>query len=248
MSRAFRGIARVSVLALVIGFAPAASALSQAPSGPDDLAQPSSPDVSRSTQLAVHETAAPDEIQSWVHTAVKAHEDAEEDRRVGRAIEQQASKLSPGRYVWRPERAQSGPVEIVVSLQAQRAYVFRDRKLIAISTVSTGRAGNRTPTGSFPILEKKRVHFSNLYNNAPMPNMQRMTWDGVALHAGVIPGYAASHGCVRLPREFSNLLFGVTSVGTVVHVIPDTPSSGMAALDHAVRFAAAGGTERRRAR
>jgi lipoprotein-anchoring transpeptidase ErfK/SrfK len=251
MSKAFSRVARVGLLALVVSFAPSASAGGKPVQASQDVAEPSSPAVSRATLLAVRETAAPAEIQAWVDEAIRAHAVAEEDRRVAKAIEAQAEKLSAGRFVWRPERATSGPVEIVVSIRAQRAYVFRDRKLIAVTTVSTGRRGNATPTGRFPILEKRREHFSNLYNNAPMPNMQRLTWDGVALHAGAVMPYAASHGCVRLPLEFSKLLFGVTSVGSVVHVIAGTPSSAMAALDQVTQTQmaeASGGGSRARTR
>ena len=172
-------------------------------------------------------------IQSFVDQAVETHRVAAEDRRIGKQIEADASKLRPGRYIWKADHVQSGPMAIVVSLEAQRAYVFRDRRLVAVSTVSTGRATHRTPTGTFPILQKNRDHYSNIYDNAPMPNMQRMTWDGVALHAGVIPGYPASHGCVRLPMEFSRLLFGATKMGEIVHVVADTPPSEMRALEHA---------------
>ena len=91
----------------------------------------------------------------------------------------------------------------MVSIPQQRAYVYRGGTLIGVTTVSTGRPGHDTPTGRFEILEKRREHFSNLYNNAPMPFMQRLTWDGIALHAGQIPGRPASHGCVRLPLEFA---------------------------------------------
>jgi hypothetical protein len=76
----------------------------------------------------------------------------------------------------------------VVSIEEQKAYVFRAGKLIGVTTVSTGKRGHSTPTGSFTILQKNRRHFSNLYNNAPMPNMQRLTWGGIALHAGALPG------------------------------------------------------------
>jgi hypothetical protein len=82
--------------------------------------------------------------------------------------------------------------------------------------VSTGKEGHDTPTGVFSILQKNKDHFSKKYNNAPMPNMQRLTWDGIALHAGNLPGYPASHGCVRFPLEFSKLLFGVTDMGGTV--------------------------------
>ena len=140
----------------------------------------------------------------------------------------EAASLAPGEFVWHPERATSGPVDIVVSIPQQLAYIYRGETLIGMTTVSTGRRGNETPTGRFPILEKRREHYSNLYNNAPMPFMQRLTWDGVALHAGHIPGRPASHGCVRLPLDFARLLFTATQVGTTVHIIDASPSAEIA--------------------
>jgi hypothetical protein len=136
----------------------------------------------------------------------------------------EAAALRPGDFVWQPERASAGPVEIVVSLPLQRAYVYRGGTLIGVSTVSTGKPGHRTPVGSFDILQKRAKHFSNLYNNAPMPFMQRLTWDGIALHAGEIPGHPASHGCVRLPLAFARHLFAATSVGASVHIIEQSPA------------------------
>jgi len=127
--------------------------------------------------------------------------------------------LRPGEFIWQPERSAAGEVEIVVSIPLQRAYVYRGGGLIGVTTVSTGKPGHRTPTGKFDILQKRARHFSNLYNNAPMPYMQRLTWGGIALHAGQIPGRPASHGCVRLPLQFARNLFGVTSVGASVHII-----------------------------
>jgi lipoprotein-anchoring transpeptidase ErfK/SrfK len=233
MSNALRQIGRFSLIALVVGFAPAASAIGRAGAATPDADPAASPTASRATLQAVAETADPGAIQSFVDQAVETHRVAVEDRRIGRQIEAEASALRPGRFVWKADHVQSGPMSIVVSLSAQRAYVFRDRRLVAVSTVSTGRATHRTPTGTFPILQKNRDHFSNIYDNAPMPNMQRLTWDGVALHAGVIPGYPASHGCVRLPMEFSRLLFGATKMGEIIHVIADTPTSEMRALEHA---------------
>jgi hypothetical protein len=100
--------------------------------------------------------------------------------------------------------------------------VYRNGVRIGVATVSTGKPGYETPTGLFTILQKKREHYSNLYDDAPMPFMQRLTWGGIALHAGRIPGYPASHGCVRLPYAFSELLFEVTSHGITV-VITDQP-------------------------
>lgn len=124
--------------------------------------------------------------------------------------------LKPGEYLWMPELAPDGPVVIVISLPEQLAYVYRNGIRIGVSTVSTGKPGYETPTGVFTILQKQREHYSNLYDNAPMPFMQRLTWDGVALHAGRIPGYPASHGCVRLPYAFSEKLFGATARGMTV--------------------------------
>ena len=136
--------------------------------------------------------------------------------------------LSPGEFVWQPERAEQGAVEIVVSIPLQRAYVYRGGTLIGVTTVSTGRRGHETPTGSFNSLQKRREHFSNLYNNAPMPFMQRLTWGGIALHAGQIPGTPASHGCVRLPLAFARHLFGVTQMGGAVHILDGSPAPGEA--------------------
>lgn len=124
--------------------------------------------------------------------------------------------LQPGEFTWHPERQPYGPLAVVVSLDEQRAHVYRNGVRIAVSTCSTGKAGHETPTGVFVILQKDRDHRSSTYNNAPMPNMNRLTWDGIALHAGNLPGYPASHGCVRLPLEFSALLFEVTHLGTPV--------------------------------
>ena len=136
--------------------------------------------------------------------------------------------LKPGEFVWQPERSPAGEVEIVVSIPLQRAYVYRGEVLIGVTTVSTGKPGHSTPTGRFDILEKRARHFSNLYNNAPMPFMQRLTWGGIALHAGQIPGRPASHGCVRLPLEFARQLFGVTRVGASVHILRESPTAGQA--------------------
>lgn len=138
------------------------------------------------------------------------------------------ASLRPGDYLWEPERASEGQVEIVVSIPLQRAYVYRGATLIGVSTVSTGRRGHETPAGTFNILQKRREHYSNLYNNAPMPFMQRLTWDGIALHAGQIPGHPASHGCVRLPLAFARLLFSATEMGAAVHIIEQSPSGGEA--------------------
>lgn len=124
--------------------------------------------------------------------------------------------LKPGEFVWAPDIAPRGPLAIVISLPAQRAYVYRNGVRIGISTVSSGMTGRETPSGIYTILQKQREHYSNLYDDAPMPFMQRLTWDGVAMHAGKLPGYPASHGCVRLPAKFAELLYAVTTPGTPV--------------------------------
>ena len=133
------------------------------------------------------------------------------------------SALKPGQYVWYPDRAPDGFVAIIVSLPDQRCYVYRNGVRIGVSTCSTGRAGHRTPVGMFTILQKDVDHHSSLYDDAPMPYAERLTWSGVALHAGGLPGYPSSHGCVHLPLEFSKLLFGITHYGTPV-IIADAHS------------------------
>jgi len=135
-----------------------------------------------------------------------------------------AVTLRPGQFVWEASAPTSGPVEIVVSIPLQVAYVYRAGTLAGVSTISSGAPGNDTPTGTFEILQKRRDHRSNLYNNAPMPFMQRLTWDGIALHAGEIPGHPASHGCIRLPMAFARELFGMTRLGAKVHVVDSAPT------------------------
>jgi hypothetical protein len=127
-------------------------------------------------------------------------------------------QLKPGEYLWAPEIAPAGPMTVIVSLAAQRAYVYRNGVPIAVSTISSGQDGHETPTGVFTILQKDPDHRSNIYSNAPMPFMQRLTWDGIALHAGKLPGYRASHGCVRLPLAFAKALFSATRLGITVIV------------------------------
>ena len=112
----------------------------------------------------------------------------------------------------------SQPMTLIVSLNKQRVDIYRGMTLITSSQVSTGKPGHATKAGVFSILEKRRHHYSNLYGGAPMPWMQRLTWSGTALHAGVVPGYPASHGCIRLPYSFAPKLFDITNVGAQVVV------------------------------
>lgn len=145
-----------------------------------------------------------------------------------------------------------GPLQIIVSKDLQELKIYDGGVVVATSHVSTGKAGHSTPTGIFSILEKKRTHFSNIYDSAPMPFMQRLTWSGIALHASnSVPSYPASHGCVRLPNAFAKTLFSVTRRGghvlitdreivpqEIVHtvlfkpvvVVPDTPLLSEAGL------------------
>jgi hypothetical protein len=150
---------------------------------------------------------------------------------LAQAAEQAAAGASPAEQQPSPQPPpsktvsqllQSGVV-ITVSLSSQTMHVFRDGVLWRSSPVSTGKKGKRTPTGVFAILQKKRYHRSNLYSNAPMPWMQRLTWGGIAIHAGSLPGYPASHGCIRLPAEFASELFKITDMASTAVVIVDEP-------------------------
>lgn len=132
------------------------------------------------------------------------------------SVVQTVTTLKAGQFVWVPQVAPEGPMLMIVNLSTQRALLFRNGVPIGATTVSTGRAGRSTPTGIFTILQKEIVHHSSKYDNAPMPYMQRLTWAGVALHAGRLPGYPASHGCIRLPAAFAKLLYGATKLGMTV--------------------------------
>lgn len=159
----------------------------------------------------------------------------------------EVERFHPGDFIWAPELSPEGPVHVVINRRSQRLIVFRNGIPIGISTVSTGRPGYTTPTGTYRILQKRVEHYSSLYHNAPMPYMQRLTWGGIALHAGQLPGRPASHGCIRLPLDFARALFAVTRLGTTV-VITDRPlmpklgvATDMAAADRALaRHTAAG--------
>lgn len=118
--------------------------------------------------------------------------------------------------------AAEGPLQIFVSKADQSLTVYDGDKVVATSKVSTGKPGHTTPSGIFSILEKRKYHESNLYSNAPMPFMQRLTWSGIALHEGKVPNHPASHGCVRLPNGFAKTLFQMTERGAHV-IITDDP-------------------------
>ena len=125
-------------------------------------------------------------------------------------------KLEPGQFEWHPERSPTGPLLVVCSIDDQMLYAYRNGVQIARSTVSTGRKGKETPTGVFTILQRKIDHESSIYKGAKMPYMQRLTWSGIAMHAGELPGYPASAGCIRLPYEFSKKIYSEMKNGSTV--------------------------------
>jgi lipoprotein-anchoring transpeptidase ErfK/SrfK len=160
---------------------------------------------------------AADRSAEAVETAASAIDSAEQDM-----LETFGKRSLPaGQFVWRG----GGQVDrLVIDLSRQMAYAYSGEDLIAVSTISSGDKNHLSPIGIFPILEKQTMHRSKKYDDAPMPFMQRITDTGVALHAGHLPGYPASHGCLRLPAQFATKLFGATRVGTEVLIAePDGP-------------------------
>ena len=131
-------------------------------------------------------------------------------------IDTPINQLKKGEFLWMGEAVSTGPMVMVVSITEQRAYVYRNGILIGAATVSTGRPGHPTPVGVFTVLQKQKEHRSTVYDGAPMPYMERLTWDGVALHAGGVPGYPESHGCIHLPSEFARRLFEISPNGMTV--------------------------------
>ena len=121
----------------------------------------------------------------------------------------------------RPKDPPKGPLQIIISIADQRVSLFDNGALIARSSVSTGTHGHPTPLGVFSVISKQRWHRSNIYSAAPMPYMQRITWSGIALHAGVVPGHPASHGCIRLKNDFAIRLWHLTKRGTRVIIAHD---------------------------
>jgi hypothetical protein len=145
----------------------------------------------------------------------------------GESVQPAIPRLKAGQSIWfetpRLVKASTAgtPIKVVVAIRQQQALVYQGNRLVGVTTVSTGAPGYETPLGEFTILEKKVFHRSNLYSNAPMPHMQRLTWGGIALHAGQLPGYPASHGCIRLPRDFARQLYDLTAMGGTVVVVDD---------------------------
>jgi len=162
---------------------------------------------------------AADRSAEAVETAADAIDSAEQDM-----LETFGKRSLPaGQFLWKG----GGQVDrVVVDLSRQMAYAYSDDSLIGVSTISSGDKNHLSPIGIFEILEKQPMHRSRKYDDAPMPFMQRITDTGVALHAGHLPGYPASHGCLRLPAQFATKLFGATRVGTEVLIAePSGPPS-----------------------
>lgn len=113
-----------------------------------------------------------------------------------------------------------GPIVIAISIENQQMKIYDQNGLFAESPVSTGMRGHSTPMGVFSVIQKNKYHRSNIYSGAPMPYMQRLTWSGIAMHAGALPGYPASHGCIRMPMNFAMRMWGWTRMGARVIVTP----------------------------
>ena len=155
----------------------------------------------------------------------------------GQPVKIFAPLVKPGEYVWQPELSPTGPVLIFVSLPEQLLYVYRNGVRIGRTTISSGKTGHRTPTGVFTILQKSVAHTSTIYKGASMPYMERLTWGGVAIHAGNLPGYPAAHGCVRLPLDFAERLYTITTDGMTV-IVSDKKSSPHSTVVAGFLFAA----------
>ena len=144
----------------------------------------------------------------WTHgNASKAHQDAL--NLFG------TTSLAPGDYRWLTALP-DGETKVVIDLLTQKFYVYRGEQLVGMSTISSGKKGKETQLGFWAVRVKKVKGFSRKYDNAPMPYMQMYDEKGLAFHAGALPGYPASHGCVRLPMKFAEKVYGLTKIGTKV--------------------------------
>src|SRR3984885_6706519 len=131
-------------------------------------------------------------------------------RHAGKKVE------APGKQSAKPQ----GPLVIAISINKQNMKVYDANGFFAETPISTGMAGHPTPTGVFSVIQKQKLHHSNIYSGAPMPFMQRITWSGIAIHAGVLPGYPASHGCIRMPMAFAVKMWNWTRMGARVVITP----------------------------
>src|SRR5713226_9622171 len=147
----------------------------------------------------------------------------------------------------RSQDAPNGPLQSIISIADQRVSLYDNGALIARSSVSTGIPRHPTPLGVFSVIGKQRWHRSNIYSAAPMPYMQRVTWSGIALHAGVVPGHPASHGCIRLTNGFAIRLWHLTKRGTRVIIAHDDVQPAEITNPHLFKPKAASGTPESRA-
>jgi hypothetical protein len=183
-----------------------------------DIFFPDEPQVSVQTEQPHTERVRParahrrnrDRDREARHRRPQREWDRESDRESRREVKRHKHEA--------PRAARVGPYTIVVAIGPQEALLYGKDGLIDRASISTGMSGHPTPMGVFTVISKARWHASNIYSGAPMPFMQRITWSGVALHAGPRPGYPASHGCIRLPEDFAIRLYHTTKVGTRVIV------------------------------
>ena len=143
----------------------------------------------------------------------------------GTQTDAQNPNLEPGDYVWQPQVSPTGPVVLIVDLPKQTLEVYRNGELIGRSTIGAGKGEHPTPTGIFTILQKDRIHHSTKYHEASMPFMERLTWDGVAIHAGNVLGKPDSHGCVHVPLEFAKKLYDLASEGATVLITAEADAA-----------------------
>jgi len=156
--------------------------------------------------------------RDYYHRAPLVRDEEDRPRKSKRFDETKPDLAKPN------EKPLKGPYHIVISINAQRVSLYGSDGLIRTGSVSTGMRGHPTPMGVFTVIGKERYHRSNIYSNAPMPFMQRITWSGVALHEGVLPGYPASHGCIRMGSEFAVFLWKTTKIGARVIVTHEEPA------------------------
>ena len=170
-----------------------------------------------SAQAALYYWSEPDSGFSQGRPATPQH-------RRQRARPHHAKKVAaPEKESAKPQ----GPLIISISIDQQNLKIYDANGFFAETPISTGMKGHPTPMGVFSIIQKHKFHRSNIYSGAPMPFMQRITWSGVAMHAGVLPGYPASHGCIRMPMAFAQKMWSWTRMGARVIVTPGemTPAS-----------------------
>lgn len=153
--------------------------MARARAGSDRTSPPAPPTMA--TPMKLHQLA----LLLFLTFAMSVTASAAAGHTKGRVVQPLTTEFKPGDYVWHPEISPAGPVVIIVSLPEQKMYVYRNGVRIGRSTVSTGTKGHPTPTGMFTILQKKVRHESNIYKGAKMPHMQRLTWSGIAMHAGL---------------------------------------------------------------